>query len=469
MAKGQPQGIGAITVWMIVFVALWLTSTVFLVILYTGQEELRSQNETLRAENDRLITTQERTALPLVSDAKPGGPTVVGLLETARKRTAELATGTGADDPETVRTKRDQLLSSVASEGLVPNPKEFKGASLHGGLTMLYEAFKAEHALRTAAEERANTLDSKVADLVRQNGEQKDDLDKRAAHMAEQLKEAEAGRVQSAKERDAAVAKLEQNFEDAIKEHVAALTQERQRRAALERDKNELQKRFAAQQEKVGEALLGGGELAAARQADGHVLTAVPGDEVVYIDLGREHRLLLGLRFGVYSADTGIPADGKSKAQLEVVSIGQTSAECKVLRLAPDQVIMEGDLIANPVYDPKRALTFMVAGEFDLDRDGQLDADGKASVESIVTTWGGATTEELSALTDFLVLGAPPRRPRPAAETTGEQAERQQAAQARWDAYQQLLESAKNLAVPVLSQESFLAFLGRQDERVSRR
>ena len=44
MAKGQQQGVNAITVWMIVFVALWLTSTVFLVILYTGQEELRTEN-----------------------------------------------------------------------------------------------------------------------------------------------------------------------------------------------------------------------------------------------------------------------------------------------------------------------------------------------------------------------------------------------------------------------------------------
>jgi len=59
MAKGQQQGVNAITVGMLVFVTLWLTSTVFLIILYTGQEVLNVENARLRSENRRLISPSE--------------------------------------------------------------------------------------------------------------------------------------------------------------------------------------------------------------------------------------------------------------------------------------------------------------------------------------------------------------------------------------------------------------------------
>jgi len=81
MARGQQQGVNAITVWMIVFVALWLTSTVFLVILYTGQEDLHSENTRLQSANRRLISPAEDKAIDLVKNAQETGPTVVGLLE----------------------------------------------------------------------------------------------------------------------------------------------------------------------------------------------------------------------------------------------------------------------------------------------------------------------------------------------------------------------------------------------------
>ncbi len=95
MARGQQQGAGAITVWMIIFVALWLTSTVFLVVLYTGQEELHTQINSLQADKDKLISPDEQRSVELVRNARSraeGGPTVVGILEGERKKMAALAT-----------------------------------------------------------------------------------------------------------------------------------------------------------------------------------------------------------------------------------------------------------------------------------------------------------------------------------------------------------------------------------------
>jgi len=468
MARAQLKGIGSITIWMIIFVALWLTSTVFLVILYTGQEELANQNDDLRKRNDRLISRDEDSSLELIRDARPageGGPTVVGLLEGNRGETAFLATGERADDASTVRSKRDQILDAIVVDGIVPDTDSFEDASFHTAMTMLYQAFKSEHAQRTAVDERLAELDAQVATLIERNTEQKNDFDRRAKELSDELASLRADHEAYSAEREAAIADLQREFETRREQGTADLTRERERRAAMERNLAELQGRFQAQQERFGELMVGPEELATVRQPDGRVLTAIPGDEVVYIDLGREDGLTLGLQFSVYSSDTGIPADGRSKAQIEVVSISESSAECRIARVETNAVIVEGDLVANPVYDPQRQLTFLVVGKFDFDHDGAPDPDGAEIVDSIVTNWGGAVTSELTALTDFVVVGGPPPRPRAAGEGAREQTERDEEAAVEWDRYTETVATARSLSVPILTQEVFLSFLGRTAQR----
>ncbi len=465
MAKGQLQGGNAVTVGMIVAVALWLTSTVFLVILYTGQEALNSENARLQSANRRLMSPAEEKAIDLAKNAQETGPTVVGLLEEARSQTATLATGAATDDAGAIRTKRDQLLRLIRTESKISKPDAFDEISYHDALARLYESYKAEHDLRQAAEDRTARLESEVTQLVDAGANQKNDFDKRAKDTSQQLEQCEADRTAYRTERDKGVEKLEREFDDGRKRSDADLTKERQQRAAAEKRLVALQNRIAAQQEKFGGLLVGPEKLSTARQPDGKVLTAVPGDDVVYISLGREHSLTLGLRFAVYSARTGIPEDGRAKAQIEVVSIFESSAECRIVNVAGNEVVLENDLIANPVYDPSRSLTFVVLGEFDLDHDGLPDRDGAATLASLISNWGGKVGAELTPWTDFVVLGASPRRPRPSVEgvdqavaTTSTTAK--EPSQRAWASYNETLESAKTMAIPMLTQDVFLNFLG---------
>ena len=470
MAKGQQQGVNAITVWMIVFVALWLTSTVFLVILYTGQEDLHGENIRIQSANRRLMSPAEEKAIDLVKTAQENGPTVVGLLEEARSQTATLTTGEASNSAAEVRTKRDQLLRLIRTEGIVSKPDAFDDVSYHDALARLYETYKAEHALRQTAEDRAAQLEGQVTQFVEAGTNQKNDFDKRAKDTAQQLEKIEADRTAYRTDRDKGVEKLEREFEDGRKRNDADLTKERQQRAAAEKRLVDLQKRIAAQQEKLGGLLIGPEKLSTARQPDGKVLTAIPGDDVVYINLGRQHGLTLGLQFAVYSARTGIPEDGRGKAQIEVVSISDSSAECRIVNVAGNEMILEADLIANPVYDPARSLTFVVLGEFDLNHDGLPDRDGAATLESLITNWGGKVSTELTPLTDFVVLGAAPRRPKPAAEGADQiaQAAAKDPTQKVWALYNELLDSAKTLSVPILTQDVFLNFLGYGGRNVIR-
>ncbi len=459
MAKGQQPGASAITVWMIVFVALWLTSTVFLVILYTGQEELVADNKRLTQANSKLISPTEQRSVSLASSARAEGPTVVGLLEGARSETAMLATGNEADDVASIRSQRDKMVDMILGDSIVPHPRKFRDVSLLEGWSVLYQAYKGTYALLQTTQQGAAELETEVNRLVELNASQKNDFDQKAGDLASQLAEVEEDRARFRKERDNAMATLEQEFNTRLKQNDDELTQERQQFAKLSEHNTALQARFRAQQEKFGDVLIGPATLSTARQPDGHVLTAVPGDGMAYIDLGSGDRLTLGMRFSVYSLETGIPADGRAKAQIEVVSIGPASSECKIIRVAVNQVILAGDVIGNPVYDPRRPLTFLAFGSFDLDHDRVTDADGLETIKAIITEWGGETVDELTALTDFVVLGAAPRRP---SKQSGGQniSNRARLIRERWDAYQEALTTANNLAVPILTQDVFLNFLG---------
>lgn len=460
MARGQLQGVGAVTVWMIIFVALWLTSTVFLVVLYTGQEELKADADRLSQKIAKLVSPQQENSLDIARNARAGGQTVVGLLEAARKETAALASGEESDDVETVRRKRDQLVETMIADGLVPNADRLTGQSFFESLSTLYKAFEAEHALRAQAEQRLKDFEGEVANLIELNTQQKNDFDARAKDMADGLARAESDRTTYRNNRDLEVSEMERGFEERRTQDEDAITSERERNSSLRHDLDELRKRFVAQQEKFGAFELGGGSLSVVRQADGTILTAVPGDEVVYIDLGAEDRLIIGLQFSVYSSETGIPSDGRAKARVEVVSIASKSAECKIVSVGANELIMSGDLVANPIFDAERTLTFLTIGRFDLDHNGEFDSKGQAVVESMVNNWGGRTTDELTAMTDFLIVGSPPRKPRPARDASPEQEQRAARQKRAWDQYHNTLSSARNLSVPAMSQDVFMNFLG---------
>jgi len=462
MARASQQTTGAITIWMIIFAALWLTSTVLLIILYTGQEELANENDRLTKANRQLVSQPERQSITLIRNLTDNGPTAVGILEDARRQTAALASGEEADDPATIQGKRDKLAEEIARDSLLGDDKAVRGQSLLDIASQLKGALQGDRAKLTEAEQAKQALQADVERLELQTAKQESDFKTLTEETNARIAEVEADRDRYRAERDGAAENMEREFETRRRQNDDALTQERLRTAKLERDLSELRQRFAAQNEKFAPLLIGPESLATARTADGTILTAVPGDEVVYIDLGRKDRLSLGLQFAVYSRDEGIPADGRSKAQIEVVSISESSAECRIVRVGRDEVIMTGDLVANPVYDAHRPQSFLVVGEFDLNRDGNPDAGGAAVIESLVKDWGGTLTAELSANTDFVVVGAAPKAPRAPSgrEPSKAEAERMTAQQGAVDRYLDLVSTARSLSIPILTQDLFLNFLG---------
>lgn len=460
MAKTQLQRVNAVTVWMILFVGLWLTATVFLVILYTGQEELHAEVDRHKKDKARLATSSELNSIELAKSARAGGPTVIGLIEEARSATAELATGNPDDDPSAVAAKLDQLLETIRDGGVVPRPERFDDASYHDALSVLYKEFEGQVGLWRDSERRLAELDKEIARLAEGQAQQKDDLDMRSKEITDQFQEVEADRTRLREEGAARVAQIKKDYEGKRQQSEADLTNERRQSSELRDEIKAHVVRIDNLQKLVNEFLPGPGSLATARKPDGVILKAVPGDDVVYINLGRGDRLVLDLEFAVYSLEDGIPQDGRSKARLRVVSINAHSADCEVVRLRPGEIISEGDLIANPVFDKDRPVSFVVLGKFDLDRDGVYDTDGSAQIEAMITHWGGQVLTKLTGLTDFVVVGAPPRAPRSRADQTPDQAARNKQLDSARDRFVDTLKWAQTLSVPVLTESVFLSFLG---------
>lgn len=471
MARAAQRGATAITTWMIIFAALWLTSTVFVIVLYTGQEEILKENDQLQRVSGQLISSKERQSIGLIRNLVDGGPTAVGILEGARQQTAAVATGDGADDHTACRSKRDQLVDDIVRDGAVANATNLEGRSFWEIATTLHGDLKAQAAQLEGATDRVATLEQEVDRLEQQNSTEKDNFEAKLAELRDDLKAAEAQHVTYRDQRDKSTDDLERGFEERRAACDADLAQERVLSAELRRGMDSLKRRFSVQEEKFGGSLAGPEALATVREPDGVILSAVPGDDAVYIDRGRKDRLTLGLQFAVYSAEGGVPTGGRAKAQIEVVAIMEETAECRITRVSPGAVLVAGDIIANPVYDASSPQQFMVIGEFDLNHDGVADRNGGAVVESLIQDWGGQLTQDLAATTDFVVVGAAPRLPRggPRQDLTAEQARKRAEMKDAHDRYTKNLQKATSLSIPVLPQDLFLNYLGYRGGRASGR
>lgn len=447
--------------WMMGFVFLWLSSTVLLVWLYTDMEGLKSDNDQLRRENTKLVRAGDKS-LEWYGLASDTGPSMASLAEAARKETAVLALGEEADDVETVRTKIAALFQRIVNDGLVKDLGAFETPALLPAMTVLYDDFKGTHERHAAAQVRAQEAEDQLQDRIEANEQQKNEFDTMADGLKGKVDELESAHASYSVKRDSEIDDFDRKMDD-IRQQASRDIQKQRDLARAEKVRNEeLQTRHAELQSKLGELQITPGEQLTARQPDGKIVRAIPGDDVVYIGLGRKQHLTTGLQFAVYPA-SGIPVDGRAKARIEVTRIHDTTAACRIVGMSPTETVVDGDLVANPVYDPTRALRFVVVGEFDLDGDGKEDRHGSDQIGGLIEDWGGEVLETLSSRVDFIVAGFQPEVPTSigskSTRDVGAQ-EQERLLQQDLDTYNRVIAKAAQLSIPVLTQEVFLRFLG---------
>ena len=462
VARAQGQGgFSAIHVWLIVFVALWLTSTVLLVILYLDQEKNVGAASELR-DNLAKVISSEGKRLPQWTESKTGtGNTTVDLLEAARASTAELVSGNPSDQPATLRSNFDSTVSVIQQDPTIQaGGAPFAASTYAGALDDMFQRYKAAAAARQEAQAAVAKMTGELNALRATQTGQKDEFVAQAQALRDEIVKVrqQYDALQTAHQQQ--VADFEQKLAAKDKQCNEDVEQQRERTADCMTDYNQLYARFEQLSDKLGQSQVSPLPLATARMADGKILNAKPGENVVYIDLGKRDHLTLGLQFSVYDALEGIPEDGRAKALIEVVNIFSDTAACKIVKMLGNDFIRQGDYIANPVYNKDRKLKFYVLGEFDINGDGRPDADGAKWIEAIIKEWGGIVEDKLTAQVDFVVLGGPPPAPRRSPQLTESEDTQYQQEKKRRDAYDDTLKTVQALAVPRMTQSVFLNFLG---------
>ncbi|HLL91116.1 MAG TPA: hypothetical protein VK324_17585, partial [Tepidisphaeraceae bacterium] len=265
---------------------------------------------------------------------------------------------------------------------------------------------------------------------------------------------------------------IEKTIDEERKTYATNLETKDNEIAALTSKNQQMQKELERIQQRLA-GFRGSVDTQVVRQADGRIVR-LAGDDICYVDLGSGDQVSPGLTFEVYDKFEGVPAPGATdetampvgKASLEVIRVGPTSSECRVVRTEPGKQLTEGDLVANLVFDRNTQYSFLVYGNFDLDQNNLATAAESDVVRRLVSQWGGRLAEQVNVDTDFVVMGKEPVLPSFTKEDLDDPINRKRLddATAELNAYQEVLNRARDLHIPVMNQNRFLYYVGYYDQ-----
>ncbi|HOL30640.1 MAG TPA: hypothetical protein PK052_01540, partial [Anaerohalosphaeraceae bacterium] len=199
-------------------------------------------------------------------------------------------------------------------------------------------------------------------------------------------------------------------------------------------------------------------------QPDAQIIRVDLQNGIVYLDAGINDHVYRGLTFAIYDRNKPVSEEGQNKAEIEVFQVSEQISAARIIKSDKKNPVVKEDLVVNLIWDRKGTNQFVVAGEFDFNNDGRIDADGAQRIRELIERWGGRVVEDITVDTDFLIIGsAPAALPRP----TQDDLDIDPLAQQRYElsmqkvqAYDGLLKKANNLGIPVFNQKRFMYLIG---------
>jgi len=452
---------------LITFVGLFIAATTIAVIYYVKAEEHRTAEADLQGDMRDLATDRERSALGGTVGAKTGQETWLGLMTGYVDEALTMIVG-GVPAPDSAEVKVKNAYTDVANALNVAADYIDIGDPNMIGLVP---------AIKSLAAELDNATKAKL------------DTEKQLAEQQERFKLADQANAEKEKtllaEKDklqAQVSDIEQKYADlsallrkTTTEQVKTLTDQLKQAEgdlkvmndALLKTQAELltaQDRMKQAQDEVAKIEPGPDRGVLAQQPDAKVILVDGKARVVHLNIGSNEHVYPGLTFTVYDRGASVPKDGKGKAEIQVFDVSKTYSAARIVEPDIKNPILQGDVVANLIWDADRTNVFVLAGDFDLDNDGQIDTDGIDKIERLVKKWGGEMSDSVSVDTDFLVLGKQPtvlRKPSIEEEEIDPRATaRHEASLARLSRYNQLRDQAQSLWIPVFTYDKFLHFVG---------
>jgi len=208
-------------------------------------------------------------------------------------------------------------------------------------------------------------------------------------------------------------------------------------------------------------------DLPALTEADARITAVNLEDREIELDLDEDDRVLRGMTFEVFPDGELVKVIGydnlRGLATVEVTTLMENRSKARIIRLEPGaRDIRVGDKLVNIAFDNDRTYRFFVYGLFDINSDGSPSIRDTDLMEDLIEKWGGKVVEEFDWNIDYLVLGLEPDAPEDVDEFGLDpiEIERRREQRQIYDRYQELIEQAARLNIPVLNQYRALALLG---------
>jgi len=452
---------------LITFVGLFIATTTIAVIYYVKAEEYRTAAVDLQGDMEDLATDRERSALGGTVGAKTGRETWLGLMTAYVDETVTMVVG-GVPEATSAELKvADANSAAIDALTLARNHIDIGDPNMIGLVP----------AIKSLAAELDNATKAKL------------DTEKQLAEQQERFKRADEANIEKEEtllaEKDqlqAQVSDIEQKYADlsallrqTTTEQVKTLRDELTQAESDTETMNDslllmqaklqtAQDSLKQAQDEVAKIEPGPDRGVLAQKPDGKVMLVDGKARVVHLNIGSNEHVYPGLTFTVYDRGASVPKDGKGKAEIKVFDVSKTYSAARIVKPDLKNPILQGDVVANLIWDADRTNVFVITGDFDVDNDGQLDTDGIDRIERLVKKWGGEMTDSISVDTDFLVLGKQPtvlRKPSIEEEEIDPRATaRHEASLARLSRYNQLRDQAQSLWIPVFTYDKFLHFVG---------
>ncbi len=367
-----------------------------------------------------------------------------------------------------LRDRAVSALARVARENedvIIP-----QGTPIIGALETVSAELVRQRAQTQDMRAKFENAQAQVASLTAQNKSTREEFEAQIASLAERFDDSEKQHAQSLAQKDEQLQEISSSLEAANQgnQQIQRDFASYQRDSDFQRDRRDKQisdlrdqVRGLKQDRFDPDAIL--------KQADGRIVRAIPGSDVVYVNLGARDGASVGLGLEVYSQTGESRNTVRGKASLEVVTVMENTAECRVTRVERGQPILEGDFVVNLAFDRGRLPKFVVRGDFDLDYDGQIDVSGIELVEGMIRQWGGQVVDELDESVDFVVIGLAPRIPTVGGRPTDIVRDQQFHREMKQSRFQELVERANNLSIPIITQNQFLFLTGYAADAVARR
>ncbi len=480
-AVSQPGSRAGLITALVIFVVLFLVSTVLFFTTNADNKVKEKQLEVLCKKYADVIKTTEMTdpdfeaVKSLQSDPANRGRSMFDIMRSQREDLAKAITGQANTSPAKAVESAATTVQS-ANKTLGPAGAAVPAGSLNNAIMVLAAAIVER---QTQAEQLKQQMATCAEDLKKQTALYQKELDQHRVTVEAARTETKTTQDDTTKYRagkDEQVASLEKTLADTVEKDRKALedlnTQLTARNLDIDKLKKDLEKAYST----MARFKVAGTAETTIRRPDGAVSqigTAKSG--TVYINRGLGQQISPGMTFEVYDKNEGIPrlqtnnddSLPAGKASIEITRVSPGSSEARIIKQSAGSQIFVGDLIANLIYDPNVKFRFKIFGNFDIDQNNVATPQEADVVKRLVAQWGGIVTEDLNIDTDFLVMGREPVVPNIPPEQLKDDPIRefeQKKAEEAHKAYEDVKNKALELHIPVLNQNRFLYFIGFFDQ-----